>query len=171
MAQTATQTDKDRFLWVYEDEHQRTMRVLNNYPPDKTDYKPAPNLKTARELAWVFAMERKLGIKIFNDEFAKGMTPSTPQTPPVTWSDLLAAVESAHQEFGDLIRKTSDEDLTKTSRFFVGPKTMGDIRRIDVGWFLIQDEVHHRGQFSIYLRAAGGKVPSIYGPSGDEPWT
>ena len=61
MADTATQTDKDRFLWVYENEHQRTMRVLNNYPPDKADYKPAPNLKTARELAWIFAMEPKLG--------------------------------------------------------------------------------------------------------------
>ena len=27
-----------------------------------------------------------------------------------------------------------------------------------------------RGQFSVYLRMAGGKVPSIYGPSADEPW-
>jgi len=23
---------------------------------------------------------------------------------------------------------------------------------------------------SVYLRMAGGKVPSIYGPSADEPW-
>ena len=30
--------------------------------------------------------------------------------------------------------------------------------------------VHHRGQFSVYLRMADGKVPSIYGPSADEPW-
>ena len=29
------------------------------------------------------------------------------------------------------------------------------------------DQIHHRGQFSIYLRMAGGKVPSIYGPSAD----
>ncbi|MDQ3419050.1 MAG: DinB family protein [Acidobacteriota bacterium] len=27
--------------------------------------------------------------------------------------------------------------------------------------------VHHRGQLSAYLRAAGSKVPSIYGPSAD----
>ena len=32
------------------------------------------------------------------------------------------------------------------------------------------DDVHHRGQLSVYLRMAGGKVPSIYGPSHDEPW-
>ena len=27
--------------------------------------------------------------------------------------------------------------------------------------------VHHRGQLSTYLRAMGGKVPGIYGPSAD----
>ncbi len=33
------------------------------------------------------------------------------------------------------------------------------------------DMGHHRGQFSVYLRMAGGKVPSIYGSTADEPWT
>ena len=28
---------------------------------------------------------------------------------------------------------------------------------------------HHRGQLSVYLRLAGGRVPSIYGPSADDP--
>ncbi len=30
--------------------------------------------------------------------------------------------------------------------------------------------VHHRGQLTTYLRPMGGKVPSIYGGSFDEPW-
>ncbi|MBI1806965.1 MAG: hypothetical protein HYR76_07940, partial [Ignavibacteria bacterium] len=30
--------------------------------------------------------------------------------------------------------------------------------------------VHHRGQLSVYLRIVDAKVPSIYGPSADEPW-
>ena len=29
--------------------------------------------------------------------------------------------------------------------------------------------IHHRGQLSTYLRAMGGKCPSIYGGSADEP--
>ena len=29
--------------------------------------------------------------------------------------------------------------------------------------------VHHRGQLAAYLRPMGGKVPSIYGGSADEP--
>ena len=31
----------------------------------------------------------------------------------------------------------------------------------------VKHSVHHRGQLSSYLRAMGGKVPSIYGPSAD----
>ncbi|MBM3756134.1 MAG: hypothetical protein FJW38_19370 [Acidobacteria bacterium] len=30
--------------------------------------------------------------------------------------------------------------------------------------------IHHRGQLSAYLRSMGGKVPSIYGGSADEPF-
>jgi len=51
-----------------------------------------------------------------------------------------------------------------------GPKTMGQTPRIAWLWFLLSDQIHHRGQFSIYLRMADAKVPAIYGPSGDEPW-
>jgi len=35
---------------------------------------------------------------------------------------------------------------------------------------MLLDQIHHRGQLSIYMRIAGAKVPSIYGPSADEPW-
>jgi uncharacterized damage-inducible protein DinB len=31
----------------------------------------------------------------------------------------------------------------------------------------VKHSVHHRGQLSAYLRAMGGKVPGIYGPSAD----
>lgn len=55
-------------------------------------------------------------------------------------------------------------------KFFVAPKQMGDVRIMDIFWMMVMDMVHHRGQFSVYLRMAGGKVPSIYGPSADEPW-
>ena len=30
---------------------------------------------------------------------------------------------------------------------------------------------HHRGQLAAYLRPLGGKVPSIYGGSADEPYS
>jgi uncharacterized damage-inducible protein DinB len=47
---------------------------------------------------------------------------------------------------------------------------MGEVRKGQVFWIMLMDAVHHRGQFSVYLRMVGAKVPSIYGPSLDEPW-
>jgi uncharacterized damage-inducible protein DinB len=32
---------------------------------------------------------------------------------------------------------------------------------------VLRHSAHHRGQLSAYLRAMGGKVPAIYGPSAD----
>jgi uncharacterized damage-inducible protein DinB len=35
--------------------------------------------------------------------------------------------------------------------------------------FTLSHLIHHRGQFSVYLRLVGARVPSIYGPTADEP--
>lgn len=35
----------------------------------------------------------------------------------------------------------------------------------------LRHSIHHRGQLSSYLRAMGGRVPGIYGPSADDPAT
>ena len=163
---------KEAFLKTYEQEHDRTMRLMRAYPSDKADYKPAANCRTAREIAWTFVLERGLGTAVMHDEYASRKPGSrTPPPPPEKWSDLIAALEKAHHDFGALIKGMSDEQLAGTVKFMVGPKQLGDWRRLDFAWFLLHDQIHHRGQLSVYLKAAGGKVPSIYGPSGDEPWT
>jgi uncharacterized damage-inducible protein DinB len=40
---------------------------------------------------------------------------------------------------------------------------------VDALWLELFDHIHHRGQFSVYVRLAGAKLPSIYGPTADEP--
>ncbi len=163
-------TPKELFLEAYEREHATTMRVLRAYPEDRLDLRPHPRCKTAKELAWVFVLERGLGTHVYNNAFEKAGPSGNPPPPPDSWADLLAGLEKAHKDFGDLIRSAPDEKLFETVKFFTGPKTLGDVSRIDFLWFLLSDQIHHRGQFSTYLRMADGKVPSIYGPSGDEPW-
>jgi uncharacterized damage-inducible protein DinB len=54
--------------------------------------------------------------------------------------------------------------------FFTAPKQTGEVPKIQVAWLMLCDQIHHRGQFSVYMRIAGAKVPSIYGPTADEPW-
>lgn len=165
-----TDTTKQRFLDVYEKEHATTMRVLRAFPSDRLDLRPHPNCRTARELAWVFVMERGLGIAVYKREFEQLLAAGPAPEPPDSWDALLSALEHAHREFGDLIRETPAEALGESVPFLTEPKSIGEISRIDWLWFLLHDQIHHRGQFSIYLRMADAKVPSIYGPSADEPW-
>lgn len=167
-----TPSPKEQFLDAYDREHARTMKVLRAFPQDQLDLRPHAKLKTARELAWVFVQERGLGTAVYHNAFKDGLPPGRklPEA-PASWDAILASLEKAHQEMGDLVRSTPDDQLNETVKFFTGPKTLGDWTRISFLWFLLHDQIHHRGQFSIYLRMAGGKVPSIYGPSGDEPWT
>ena len=161
---------RQAFLDVYDKEHATTMRVLRAYPPDQLDLKASEKSKTARELAWIFVLERGLVTRVWHDEIAKGKMSGKPPDPPQDWDELLAALEKAHQEFRDLVAGATDEQLHEDVHFFTAPKTMGPISRIDWLWFLLHDQIHHRGQFSVYLRMAGAKVPSIYGPTADEPW-
>src|SRR5262245_13331493 len=161
---------KQRFLENYDREHERTVRVLRAYPADKLDLKPHEMSKSARDLAWMFALERALLTRIWHDELVTRGPGGAMPPAPENWHDLLAGVETAHRDFWKVYESTSDEDLGGIVHFFTGPKQMGEYRRNDVAWFFLFDEIHHRGQFSIYLRMAGGKVPSIYGPTADEPW-
>jgi uncharacterized damage-inducible protein DinB len=162
---------KQQFLDVYDQELATTMRVLLAYPEDKLDLRPHPKLKTARELASVFVTMPGLGTRVWNDEFAKGVPSGVaPPPPPDNWKDLLAALKKAHKDFRGLIESASDATLLEKVHVLTAPKTLSEISRINWLWFLLHDQIHHRGQFSVYLRMAGGKVPSIYGPTADEQW-
>jgi hypothetical protein len=168
----STVSPKQRFLDTYEQEHEKTMRVLRAYPADQAEFKPNDRCKPARELAWIFAIEPRLGTMVaVKDVFASGVPSGKPPEAPGSWEAVVGAVEQAHKEFADQVRSMPDEKLDETVKFLTGPKQLGDVRRLDFLWFLLHDEIHHRGQLSVYLRAAGGRVPSIYGPSEHEPWT
>jgi uncharacterized damage-inducible protein DinB len=167
---TTARTAKEQFLAAYDREHATTMRVLRAYPTDRLDLRPHAKCRTARELAWVFVVERGLGTAVYNNQLEALMSGGSAPEPPESWESILGALEQAHADFRALIRDTPDEELHTKVSFFTAPQTMGEISRLDWLWFLLHDEIHHRGQFSIYLRMADGNVPSIYGPTGDEPW-
>ena len=160
-------TEKEMFLRTWEREFQTTLKVLKAFPSNQLDLKPHERSRTARDLAWNFAAEEKLFVEgCISGSFDFANYPKA----PATMQDIISAYEKTHQEMVDKVKKLSDEDFNKLIKFLVAPKQMGDVRRGDLLWGSVMDKVHHRGQFSIYVRMAGGKVPSIYGPSADEPW-
>lgn len=161
-------SEKQKFQEAWDNESARTLRVLQAYPAEKMDLKPHPMCRSAKELAWTFVFEGVGGSQAVQGEL-KFPPPNMPRMPD-TWHGIVGEVERALKLMGAEVRKVGDPQLNTTVKFFTGPKQMSDLRRLDVLWFLLNDMIHHRGQFSVYLRMAGGKVPAIYGPSADEKW-
>jgi uncharacterized damage-inducible protein DinB len=98
------------------------------------------------------------------------------QEPPV--EELLPAGEKpAVAEYIDkylwLVRKRLPQLAAGTSAWWLEPRPFfGGLERerIWVFWRRVLHTCHHRTQVQSWLRLAGQKVPTIYGPSGDVKW-
>jgi len=165
---TTIPTPKRQFLDVLNREHTTTRRVIDAFPSDQADFKPHPRSNSAKQLLWTFAVEERLILLALKNELKLGG--GFPQ-PPATWGECYEAFLQTHTDVVKALEAASDDDLGGTVKFFTGPGTLGDIPKSEFMWFMLSDQIHHRGQMSVYLRMAGGKVPSIYVPSADEPWT
>jgi uncharacterized damage-inducible protein DinB len=160
-------TEKERFLQAWEREFQTTLKVLKAYPANKLDLKPHERSRSAKELGWTFVLEEQMMV----GGAVKGeVNFDNKPNPPATFPDIVKKYESSHREMLEKVKKLSDSEFDKLMKFPTGPNKLSDMRKADVLWASVMDTIHHRGQFSVYLRMAGGKVPSIYGPSADEPW-
>jgi uncharacterized damage-inducible protein DinB len=160
-------TEKEMFLQQFRRESETTTRLLRSYPANQADLKPAEKSRSAKELGWVFVMEQGLA-----DMALKGKVDFSQPMPaaPASYAEIVAAFEKTYPETAKKIAAADDETLSRTIQFPIGPGKMGDFRAMDVLWTVLMDQIHHRGQFSVYLRLAGAKVPSIYGPTADETW-
>jgi uncharacterized damage-inducible protein DinB len=160
-------SEKDMFIQTFQREAATTMKILKQLPADKADYTPtAEKTKSAKGLAEVFIGE--LGVL---DGIVKGKIDFGGEMPKfASYADVLNAYDTMQQQAVTKVQAMSEADWNSMITVPVGPKQMGQIRRADMAWMMLMDSVHHRGQFSIYLRLVGAKVPSIYGPSADEPW-
>jgi uncharacterized damage-inducible protein DinB len=159
-------SEKEKFLQTWEREFQTTLRVLKAYPMTKVDLRPHEGSRSARELAWTFVVVESAidGVVKEQIEFRKIARP------PATLQEIVGTYEKTHNEMVRKVKDLPEEEFDKPVKIPTGPGKMGDVRRGDIFMLMVMDMVHHRGQFSVYLRMAGGKVPSIYGPTADEPW-
>jgi uncharacterized damage-inducible protein DinB len=137
-----------------------TKNVLGAYPEDKMNLKPAEKSRTARELFAVFIREEYVCRGIMRGDLRRA---DSPQSLPDGSHDMLELLTQIHNEVQEMISQAGDHELNRIIDFYGH-----QIRAIDALWAELHDQIHHRGQFSVYLRLAGAKVPSIYGPTADE---
>ena len=161
-------SEREVFLRTYEREHDVTRKVLHAYPADQAGLKPAERSSSAQQLAVTFVAAETMMLRALKRETVLG---GIADSAPKTWDEALEKFDAQHAEVLRLLGDGGDDPFEGTVQFFVAPRTMGDFRTGDFLWFLLHDQIHHRGQLTVYLRLAGGKVPSVYGPSADEPWT
>jgi uncharacterized damage-inducible protein DinB len=164
---TGATSERQRFLKLYERESATTRKVLTAYPPDQCDLKPHERSNSAMRLASTFVIEQLMILKALNRNLVLGA--GWPKTAD-SWDGLLAEFDQGREDILNMLRNADDSILDGTVTFFVAPKQTGEYQLADFVTFMTHDQIHHRGQLSVLLRMAGAKVPSIYGPSGDEPW-
>jgi uncharacterized damage-inducible protein DinB len=83
---------------------------------------------------------------------------------PVTMQEIVAAYE---KQSAEIIQRWNDLPPSRWDgvlEFFGAERPSSPM-----AWSFLFDIVHHRGQITTYLRPMGSTVPSIYGPSADEP--
>jgi uncharacterized damage-inducible protein DinB len=82
---------------------------------------------------------------------------------------MITAYENAHTELVPLVSKLDDKSWNeKPTQFIVDGRVFFETHMGHMFWLGLFDAIHHRGQLATYIRAAGGKVPAIYGPSADD---
>lgn len=151
-------------LGAYEMEIPATLRVLKAVPDDQGGYAPDPTSMNALTLAWHIAEGELYFLRsIASMKFEKG----SPGIPPEIQkpSDVVARYEAQRPEAVARVRSMSGEDLATV----IDVLGVFQAPVVHLVGFMTHHSIHHRGQLSAYLRPMGAKVPSIYGPSADEP--
>ena len=163
-----TMTEIDAYRNTFEKEYQTTRKILHAYPVEKAGLKPAEKSRTAQELAWMMTLNQMVpAVALDRTEL---MGTGMPQAPG-TWDAIMAAFDKAHNDTAARLAHTNEAEWSSELKMPVGPKQMGSLPRGQALWFFLYDSIHHRGEFVVYARMAGARVPSIYGPTADESWT
>lgn len=164
----STFSQKQQFTDVFVRENATTRRVLTAIGDGQSEFRPRPSSKAAREVANIFCHSQGGIAAALNNQW---QWPPHFGPAPATMSEVLANFDATTEAVKQALASTPKSRLFETVPFVTGPKQVGDVPVIQLMWFMLLDAIHHRGQLSTYLRMSGGTVPSIYGPSSDEPWT
>lgn len=140
-----------------------TKKVIAAIPDAKSEYRPDPKARTAKELAWHIANS---DIQFLDGVADLKFNMETPEHKPQTSAEVVAWYDENIKRGVARVAALSAEQLMTPVEFF-GVFNFPAVFYLN---FLNNHSIHHRGELATYLRPMGAKVPSIYGGSFDEPF-
>ena len=150
----------------------RSRRALQEVPAGKYDWKPHEKSMILGYLANMVATMPSwlaMGVTMNELDVAPASGSAMKQEKLETSAALVAALDKSAADARAAIAGTTDEFLMTPWKLLARGQVVQETPR----WEMIQDTInhwaHHRGQMTVYLRLLDAKVPSIYGPSGDDP--
>lgn len=159
----------DSLITEFEHEAQTTRKHLERLPNDKLDWRPHEKSYTAGTLASHIVECIGWGDSIFNlDEF--DIDPTTYKFYQATSvADLLQTFDDKVANSKQALAGATDETLMQPWRLkIMGRQRFERPKAVVFQDFTLSHLIHHRGQFSVYLRLLDVPVPGSYGPTADE---
>ena len=158
----------DGLLRELEQEASTTRRVLERVPDDQLAWRPHDRARTLGELALHVASVPG-GVAQLAAQPSPAQVPPFVDPKPASAAELVPALDRAIANARAAVGVFDDAALTSPWRLMDGDRelfttTRGALLRS----IMLNHWYHHRGQLTVYLRALGVAIPSIYGPSADE---
>jgi len=159
----------DSLVREFKNEAQTTRKHLERLPADKLDWQPHEKSFTAGGLASHIVECVSWADSIFNlDEIDIDLATYKPYQATST-ADLLKTFDDLVASCKQVLEGVDEDTMTQPWRLRMMGHLMFEKPRADVFRdFTLSHLIHHRGQFSVYLRLLNIPVLGSYGPSADE---
>jgi uncharacterized damage-inducible protein DinB len=141
------------------------VKVLQALPAGRFDYRPHERSPSAAQIVWTLAREAKACCAIIDNGRVNWIEEPAPADP----EGLISAFQEHYTALTDRIERLDESAWKDKAQLLIDGQLFREAPAGDFLWYLFFDAIHHRGQLSTYIRPMGGQVPSIYGPSGDDP--
>lgn len=146
-----------------------TRKMLERFPAGKADWSPHEKSMTIGKLANHISDVTGWIDIIVNQEELDFATSDYEVPENDTGAKLAEHFDTQIEKSLDVLQNVSDEDLLKTWSLRNGDEIIMEMPRIAfLRGMVMSHLIHHRGQYSVYLRLKDVPLPSIYGPSADE---
>jgi uncharacterized damage-inducible protein DinB len=158
----------ETLLPEFDQEMATTRRLLERVPSDKGAWKPHPKSFSLGHLAqlvatmpgWLTNMATRTELDLAGQP---GYSLESTDT-------LLTRFDKLVREAREALAATTDADLSVPWSLKHGERVLFTTPRAATIRSTINHLIHHRGQLTVYLRLVDVPIPSVYGPTADEPW-